>query len=332
MCESYLIQKIASDAVIDQAYNWLCELREDYSHNNDVWRLRLLWRITKPDLQNRLLAGIYQFGALTEIRLPDDTIELWRAQDALVLKAMAIVLGHVMNPVLSDRCFHIAGRGGAKAAVRETLENLKPGSHIMKSDVKGYYANIDHNILYGLAEEFTDDPAVLQLIWQYMNRTVCYGGLYREVTRGISPGCPLSPLMGALYLKPLDDRMREQDVFYARFMDDWVIIAPTRWKLRRTVRIVNETLNLLKVEKHPDKTFIGRAERGFDFLGYFMKPGGLGPSAGSLKRFAERIARLYEQNACLKRIGQYILRWFRWVSAGVRDFLNFSSYNGAQPP
>ena len=28
----------------------------------------------------------------------------------------------------------------------------------------------------------------------------------------------------------------------------------------------------LKVDKHPDNTFIGRVERGFDFLGYFLKP------------------------------------------------------------
>ena len=71
-------------------------------------------------------------------------------------------------------------------------------------------------------------------------------------------GCPLSPLMGALYLKDLDDRMAETGLFYARFMDDGVILAPTRWKLRRAIKAVNETLAALKVEQHPDKTFIGR--------------------------------------------------------------------------
>ncbi len=55
-------------------------------------------------------------------------------------------------------------------------------------------------------------------------------------------------------------------------MDDWVIIAPTSWKLRSAIGIVNEVLNVLKVEKHSDKTFIGKVERGFDFLGYFLKP------------------------------------------------------------
>ncbi len=85
-------------------------------------------------------------------------------------------------------------------------------------------------------------------------------------------GRPLSSLMGALYLKPLDGRMEKTGLFYARFMDDWIVIAPTRWKLRSAVRIVNVTLNLLKVEQHPDKTFICRVERGFGFLGYLLVP------------------------------------------------------------
>ena len=34
----------------------------------------------------------------------------------------------------------------------------------------------------------------------------------------------------------------------------------------------NQTLNELKVEKHPDKTFIGRIAKGFDFLGYSFEP------------------------------------------------------------
>ena len=51
-------------------------------------------------------------------------------------------------------------------------------------------------------------------------------------------------------------------------MDDWVILSPSRWKLRKAVRIVNETLAELQVEQHPDKTFVGRVERGFTILGY----------------------------------------------------------------
>ncbi len=69
--------------------------------------------------------------------------------------------------------------------------------------------------------------------------------------------------------------MERSGLFYARFMDDILVLAPTHWKLRKAVKRVNEMLGCLRLEKHPDKTFIGRIERGFDFLGYHFGPDGL---------------------------------------------------------
>jgi hypothetical protein len=51
------------------------------------------------------------------------------------------------------------------------------------------------------------------------------------------------------------------------YMDDVIVLAPTRHKLRRAVKIVNETLAELWLEKAPNKTFIGRVERGFGLVG-----------------------------------------------------------------
>ena len=55
-------------------------------------------------------------------------------------------------------------------------------------------------------------------------------------------------------------------------MDDFILLATTRWKLKRAVKAVNQRLNALKLEKHPDKTFIGRIDKGVDFLGYHFSP------------------------------------------------------------
>ena len=123
--------------------------------------------------------------------------------------------------------------------------------------------------------------------------------------------------MGAFYLKPLDDAIEKSGLSYARFMDDWVIVDTSRWKIRKIVKVANTILFNLKIEKHPDKTFIGRADKGFDFLGYSIKPGLLSVSESTIKRNAERIDRLYEQGASQKRIRQYVRRWFVWLKAGV---------------
>jgi hypothetical protein len=131
--------------------------------------------------------------------------------------------------------------------------------------------------------------------------------------------------MGALYLKPLDDCLAETGLFYARFMDDWVTLAPTRWKLRKAVKLTNQILAELKVEKHPDKTYIGKISKGFYFLGYVLKPQGLGVALIPIDRHLERIDRLYEQGADSERIGQYVRHWWRWVKAGVElSFFNLT--------
>ncbi len=60
--------------------------------------------------------------------------------------------------------------------------------------------------------------------------------------------------------------MARSGQFYVRFMDDILVLAPTRWRLRKAVKAVNELLGSLCLLKHPDKTFVGRTGRGVDFL------------------------------------------------------------------
>jgi hypothetical protein len=58
-------------------------------------------------------------------------------------------------------------------------------------------------------------------------------------------------------------------------------------------------------------------ERGFDFLGYFMKPAFLTVSSETFKRFAKRIYQLFEQGVDSVRICKYIQRWFLWLRTGI---------------
>jgi hypothetical protein len=74
--------------------------------------------------------------------------------------------------------------------------------------------------------------------------------------------------------------------------------------------------------------FIGRVSRGFDFLGVDFQPGApLAPSAVSLARKTEKIARLYEhlssvalakeEGASPERIGRYHKHWQRWLQSPI---------------
>nr|WP_320014338.1 reverse transcriptase/maturase family protein [uncultured Desulfobacter sp.] len=264
-----------TEAIIDQAYDWLCRRRKDYHFNNDVWHLRFHWKSERQKLIQELKDGTFRFDCVEKIYTPNRTTFLWPSRDALVLKAVAIYLEKELRPILSDQIFHLAGtkenKKGSKAAVREVFDALPEYNFVFRTDVKSYYASIDHDLLLQQIKKYVKDPFLCRLINDFLRHTVCDGGYYHSVQKGISLGCPLSPLLGALFLKPLDDAMEKTGLFYIRFMDDWVVLSPTRWKLRRAIATVNQTLCDLKLRKHPDKTSIGRTDAGFDFLGYHFQ-------------------------------------------------------------
>ena len=200
------------------------------------------------------------------------------------------------------------------------MVHLGPTRFVLKTDVKSYYASIDHSRLMESLAEYVHDPRITSLLYQYLTRCAERGGLFFDHTRGIPLGCALSPLIGAFFLHRLDVAMERVGLFYVRYMDDVLVLAPTRHKLRQAVRVVNQHLTSLGLEKALNKTFIGRVEKGFDFLGYHVSPQGLTVTAQTWMNFLEHRRRLYERAPrCLEtsRRGAYVRRWLAWSRAGL---------------
>jgi len=109
-----MIEELLRPAVVDTAYRWLCERRKDYPDHADVWWLRYHWPRERERLCADLCAGRFRFEPLTPVTNKEgETLHLWSARDALVLKALAIVLADHL-PV-SRRCTHVKGHGRGSA-------------------------------------------------------------------------------------------------------------------------------------------------------------------------------------------------------------------------
>ena len=219
------LDRLASDAVLDAAYEWLCHRRRDYPDHSDIWSFRRNWANEKTRIKRELIADRFRFGLLDRITTAHgEVIGLWSARDALVLKALAIGLPDVLP--ISPRCTHVKGHGGAKMAVRQVRHHLADNRFVLRTDVKSFYASIDHLLLLDRLALYVGDRRILNLLGQYMRRTAERSGSLWDYERGISLGCPLSPLMGAFFLDELDRRMESTGLFYVRFMDDIVVLAP----------------------------------------------------------------------------------------------------------
>ena len=95
------------------------------------------------------------------------------------------------------------------------------------------------------------------MLIQYLTRTAERGGLFWEHTRGLPLACSLSPLLGGFYLYRLDVALTRPDLFYLRYMDDVLVLAATRNKLRQGICVVNRLFEAFELQKHTDKTQLG---------------------------------------------------------------------------
>jgi len=295
-----------------------------YPANSDIWSFRFSWQAKKETLLNHLNRGDYQFSPMSKItKANGKVIHLWGAQDALVMKVLAELLSGELS--IPETCTHIKGHKGLKKSVVMIQQNLKNYTFVCKTDVKQFYESIDQHILMEQIHNQVSNKALKRYVWQVIRRCVECGGLYREIKQGISRGCSLSPILGALYLKTLDQQLDQKGLFYCRYMDDIVILTTSRWKNRRAVKLMNQCFELLKVKQHPDKTFIGKIEKGFDFLGYHFSRQSIKLAKNTVNKHLEKIHQLYEQQKRKKAtsnemtliLDDYLKRWRRWCTAGL---------------
>ena len=317
-----LMSEITSNAVLDAALAEISKRREEDKDSSDIWELRRHWQAHKHIIREQLLAGIYYLSPVDHFGYKNGhALTRWSEQDAVVLKAMSTVLTPIITDRIDTRCHHVKGNGGLKGAVNSIRAHLQDSENqfkfVVKSDIADFYASTSHEVLLEQCAKIFKDTRVLDVLQQYMNRVEVREGEHDLISIGIAKGCPLSPLMGALMLKSLD-KMIPTDCAYARYMDDWVILIPTRRRLRQVVKNMHGIVHRLKYKLAFNKTFIGRIERGFDFLGYRLGANGqIGLAKQTILNHWNKLSRLYEQSASDQCVREYKTNWLRWVGAGL---------------
>ncbi|HIF9114915.1 TPA: reverse transcriptase domain-containing protein [Photobacterium damselae] len=330
-----ILNVFISDATIDSAYAWVCKNRNHYPPNADIWDLQFHWEKEREKIKQQLLSGKYQFKPLQIITRQDKTrqdktrqdkttIALWDAKDALVIKMLTLTLSDYL-PV-HEKCEHIKGNGGGKQSALKINKILQQGEYhfVCRTDIKGYYANINKTQLLAQLNPLIQDDVIFNLLIQFVHYIVEDGGTFHTPEKGIARGNSLSPLIGAFHLYIMDVYFSKiENIYYARYMDDFIIFTKTRWQLRKAVKKLNQFFNQFSFKQHPDKTFIGRIDKGFDWMGFqFARDGIVDIAPRSLKKILENIQRLYEQAP--QRVAEYVNRSlsyfignFRTLTSGV---------------
>lgn len=229
------------------------------------------------------------------------------------------------NTFINDSYSCIKGKGTnygierLKHHILSESENYTKECYTLKLDIKGYFMNIDRNLLlsyamstiekYSMKEEYTkrlDFEFITYLtkdIISYDSTKNCikispkeaYIGLPKSKMLSETPshcGLPIgnltSQLFSNVYLNVLDQYIKRELKFshYGRYVDDSYIVSCDRNKLRESIPKIECFLrNKLHLELQKGKLHICNVKYGVEFLGAYIKP-----------------FRTYVSNQCLRRI------------------------------
>ncbi|MFT5319701.1 MAG: RNA-directed DNA polymerase [Chlamydiales bacterium] len=305
---------------LDVAASWLFKKRKNYHHNSDSIILWVDWESKRTEMLESLQNGTYRFSERKKMIIKGEHKILFEPQDTIVLKAISLILKPIIKEKIPNSCFHVKGNGGLKGAVKFVCSNRKEYKYMVRSDIKDFYSSMNHDVILSQIKKYTSEPLLLDLIEQSVRGVECWDRIYFTIHKGIPYGSPLSPILAAIALEPLDQVMENRKgLAYVRFMDDWVILTKTRFQLRKAIKCMYKAIEPLKFKIHPKKTLIGLIEKGFSFLGYYFSTELFCLAQETTDRACNKLQKLYEQHVKSTSVTEYITRFNRWVWSGLAD-------------
>lgn len=256
-------------------------------------------------LQHHLRSGTYQPGGYTSFEICDPkrrTVSAAPFRDRVLHHAIC----RVIEPIL-DRSFifdsYACRRGkGQVLALRRARYYARRYPFVIQTDIRKYFATIDHDILYDQLERKFRDPQLKRLLNQiirvpFFGQTApgCFPGddLLTPLERscGLPIGNLTSQLWANLYLDPLDHFMKDQLRVpgYIRYMDDLLLFVDSKNQAWDTLKILEEKILSLRLRLHPKKTSVSPTRAEFPFLGFHVSQTGFRPFRKTVQRFRIRM-------------------------------------------
>jgi len=179
---------------------------------------------------------------------------------------------------------------GTYAALHRAEHFQETNKWFLKLDVRKYFDNIDHEILFAQLQRKFKDCNLLQIFKQII------GNYQTQISKGLPIGNLTSQYFANYYLS-FSDRYIQQELktsTYVRYMDDMVLWCNNKEKLlqagQKITKYLSEQLSL-KLKTHT----LNNTSHGLSFLGYRIFQNNTKLNARSKKRFIIK-TQLYEQN------------------------------------
>lgn len=258
--------------------------KEKYEKNLEVSIENLLTRMKSFSYRPRPVRKTYipkSNGKLRGLGIPC-------YEDKLVQGAMADVLNEIYENIFYDFSYGFRPKKNCHQAISQInwLLMTRKVNYILDADIKGFFDNIDHDIMMMFLEHKIEDKNFLRYIRRFLKSGIIEDYKYYESVKGTPQGGLISPILANVYLHYVLDnwfsvikKSFKGEMYLIRYADDFVVMFQYEDEARKFYKMLIERMSKFKLELAEDKTrilpfgrFKGTKEE-FNFLGFTISNG-----------------------------------------------------------
>lgn len=247
-------------------------------------------------IARKVTNGTYKFTKYDELLVskgrnkPPRVISRPSIRDKLTLSVIHRFLQSAYHDEIDSRLIH--------SKINEISTKINTYTHFIKIDIKGFYSNINHELLLKKLSEKLPGPAIEIIKKAIETPTIAkiHNSKVTEVNKpekGVPEGLSISNILADIYLLDLDSYFGSiTSIHYCRFVDDILILCKNK-NVDNINREIANWLNDLSLELNQDKFKAGDVYEGFGYLGYYFDGSKIGIRDISIDRFEHSIEKLF---------------------------------------
>ena len=239
---------------------------------------------------NRMSSGSYFPPAVKQVEIPKKgsgtrKLGIPTVEDRVAQTVVVLYLEPVVDPKFHRDSYGYRKNKSQKDAVLVTRERCWKYDWVIDLDIKGFFDNLNHELLMEAVMKHTGSPWILLYIQRWLKAPIqMKDGSQQNPQKGTPQGGVASPLLANIFLHhAFDEWMKEKfyAIPFARYADDIVVHCQTEKQAKYVLQCIRERLQLWHLELHPEKTKIVYCKDGqrtgkhpqeeFDFLGFTFR-------------------------------------------------------------